>query len=156
MAYLVGVHQYFDDSFLNKRDYAQPKLETPNQDEITNYLDKNFSRWYWIMKKARRALFFQKDADHMYTMFIPEEDTFSNLDLMNYDIDTCLRLFNRYVIRGRITNDILYTSPIQQLSNLENGHYLYYDHGIINNTWKLMDSEIQINNLVIHPLQRIH
>lgn len=152
MTNLIGAYQYFDDSFLQDTfDYQRPIVQTAT-DELTKYLQEHHPKWLWIMRKAKRLCFFQQDLDHSYTMFVPDESTFSTIDLMNLDIQYCLMLFNRHVVHGRITRDVLDSSPIQQISSLTSGEPLYIKQGMINNVWKIIEYNISIENITIHVI----
>lgn len=158
MAYLIGAYQYFDDSFLQETlDYRRPKKpeeESIARNNISTYLDRNHPQWAYIIRQARRDNFFRSDPDHAYTMFVPDEETFSTNDLMNFDIQHCLVLFNRHILHGRIDRAVLQSSPIQQLSTLRSGEPLYFDHGIINGVWEITSYDKCIDNVTIHVIHR--
>lgn len=155
MTNLIGAYQYFDDSFLQDTlDYQRPAVQQAT-DKLTLYLQENYSKWTWILNKAKRFNFFQKDLDHEYTMFIPEDSTFSTFDLMNFDIQYCLMLFNRHVVRGKITRDVLDSSSIQQVSSLTSGEPLYINRGIINDVWEIIEYDINVENVTIHVIRSI-
>lgn len=155
MAYLIGAYQYFDDSFLqNTLDFQKPKSHS-FIDNLSVFMEEHHPYWWWIMKKAKRDMFFQRDNLHAYTMFVPINRTFNTQDLMNFDINFCLTLFNRHVLRGFINKEVLESSPIQQLTTLEYGETLFFDNGMLNNEWEIIKYDVQIDNLTIHLIQHI-
>lgn len=155
MTYLIGAYQYFDDSFLQDTlDYQRPIVQTV-RDDITKYLEEHHPKWLWIMRKAKRFNFFQMDPNHKYTMFLPDESTFSMIDLMNVDIQYCLMLFNKHVVHGKITRNVLDSSSIQQISSLTSGEPLYINRGIINDIWEIVQYDIHVDNVTIHVIHSL-
>jgi uncharacterized surface protein with fasciclin (FAS1) repeats len=155
MAYLIGAYQYFDDSFLQSAsDYYKPNDGKSNDDILTNYWETHHPKWLWILRKAKRESYFQKDSGHKYTIFLPDESTFTETDLMNFDIQYCLHLFNTHVIHGHIDNPVLNSSAFQQLSTLEYGEFLFVKDGNrVNEDWRITKSGIQIGNVTIHIIK---
>jgi uncharacterized surface protein with fasciclin (FAS1) repeats len=157
MAYLIGAYQYFDDSFLQSAsDYHKPNAGNQTNDILINYWEMHHPKWLWIMRKAKRDLYFQNDSGHQYTIFVPDEDTFTQTDLMNLDIQYCLHLFNTHVIHGKIDCPVLHSSAFQQLSTLEYGEFLFVqDAKRVNDDWLIIKSDIQIANITIHIIKYV-
>lgn len=166
MANLIGAYQYFDDSFLQgSRDYPKPVVPWTTNTSLQSlhgFLAKNHPGWWWVMKNARRADFFQNDPDHRYTMFVPDDDAavgiLSTSDLLNYDVDHCLQLFRQFVIPGDYSLDVLRTSLFQQLNTLAQGFPLLLKNGgmIVQDRFRIdvERSDILLGNVRIHILHR--
>lgn len=152
MSYLIGAYQYFDNQFINDvRNYQQPKSFVPVSNLLA-YLDKNHPRWLWIMKNAGRLYFFQ-DIRH-YTIFLPDDSLFSDETLMNFDKEYCLRLFNKFVVRGWVTKDMLDTSSKQQITSLKSGESLFIsDSYRVDNEFFIAEYDLFIDNVCIHKLK---
>lgn len=157
MSNLIGAYLYFDDMFAQDiRDYRKPILTSGRDDPFTEFMRNKHPKWWWIIKQAGRENYFYNDREHSYTMFVIDENCFTTTDLINYDVDYCLRLFNQFVIQGDITKNILATSKYQQLTTLKQGYPLLIESGIIvQEQFVITESDIKFENVRIHIISRL-
>jgi hypothetical protein len=156
MAYLIGAYQYFDDQFIkDARNFQTPNSFTPST-PLLSYLHTYHPKWLWIMKNARRQNYFTDDTNQAYTLFLPDEGNFTDLDLINFDKDYCLRLFNKFTVKGYLTKSVLQTSPNQQISSLKPGESLYIQNSkYVNNEFVITKYDILFDNICIHIINHL-
>lgn len=152
MAYINGSHQYFDNSFLyNVRDFHRPEKPRYDKNSLKGYLFNNHPKWFSIMEIADRLDFFQQGYFSLWTMFIPDESILSNLDIINMDRNTALKIFNYHTLKGFYNQNILKTSRYQELSTLIYGQTLKIsDYDILNYSSKIIKYDIIHENVIIH------
>lgn len=149
MAYMIGAYQYFDDAFLYApNDYKKPCVPTYPEGSLQAYLKQNHPSWYLLLQKADRLDFFNRVGT--YTMFVPIEDSLPKDIILPYDRQSALATFQLHTLRGMYNDEVLATSPYQQLMTLTDGLPLEYTNGWLDRRVRLVPSNRVFGNVMIH------